>query len=169
MGCREIREIISSYVDGEARPEEARMVEEHLGGCPQCRQAEKRMRDLGIAVARAEGAAPPDFREKLFARMEKEDLLPKRRSIFAYSVRWAVVPLAAAAAIAFFVHSSREVPRDHPSTAMRPPAATGIGGELSPEDREIVASLDVLEDPDLFDETEIEELEFFAPPPRQRG
>ena len=67
MGCRDIREIISSYVDGEARPEEARMVEEHLGGCPQCRQAEKRMRDLGIAVARAEGAAPPDFREKLFS------------------------------------------------------------------------------------------------------
>jgi len=169
MGCREIREVISAYVDGEARPEEARLVEEHLGACPQCRQAEKRMRDLGMAVARTEGAVPPDFRENLFARMEKEDLLPKRRSIFAYSVRWTVVPLAAAAAIALFVLSSREVPRDHPSTAMRPPTATLVGGDLSPEDREIVASLEILEDPDLFDETEIEEWEFFTPPPRQRG
>jgi len=169
MGCREIREIISAYVDGEARPEEARLVEDHLGKCPQCRQAEKRMRDLGMAVARTEGTVPPDFREELFARMEKEDLLPKRRSIFAYSVRWAAVPLAAAAAMALYVLSSLEVPRDHPSRAMRPPTAAVVEGDLSPEDREIVAYLDVLEDPELFDETEIEEMEILPPPPRRQG
>ena len=169
MGCRKIREIISAYVDGEARPEEARLVEDHLGGCPHCRQAEKRMRDLGMAAARTEGAVSPDFREKLFARMEREDLLPKRRSLFAYSARWAAVPLVAAAAIALYLLPSREVPRDHPSTAMHPPTAAGVEGELSPEDREIVAYLEVLEDPGLFDETEIEEMEIFAPPPRQRG
>jgi hypothetical protein len=52
---------------------------------------------------------------------------------------------------------------------MRPPGVSGPAGELSPEDREIVAYLDILEDPDMLDETEIEEMEIFAPSPEQRG
>lgn len=171
MDCGEIREIISAYVDGETTPEEARRVEEHFGRCPECRAAERRMRALGVAVARTEGTVPLEFRENLFARMEKEDLLPKRRSIFVFSLRWAAVPLAAAAALALFVLSGRDVPRDLSSTAVRPPGIAGPAAELSPEDREIVAYLEILEDPDLFQETEIEEeeMEFFAPSPGQRG
>jgi len=169
MECREIREIISAYVDGEALPEEARRVEEHLGECAECRAAEKRMRTLGVAVARTEGMVPPDFRENLFARLEKEDLLPKRRSIFVYSVRWAAVPLAAAAALALFLLSSREPVRDLSPTALRPPQVSGTGEQLSPEDREIVANLDILEDPDLFNEPDIEEMEIFVPSSQQRG
>ena len=210
MECREIREIISAYVDGEASPEEARRVEEHLGSCAQCRSAEKRMRALGVAVTRTEGSVPPDFRESLFARMEAEDLLPKRRSIFVFSVRWAAVPLAAAAAMALYVLSSREAPREFPSPAVgpprvarempgpgttspeagspfsaprelagSPPAVPGKeerktkivadGGKLSPEDREIVANLEILEDPDLFDEPQIDEMEIFVPSFRRQG
>jgi len=169
MECREIREIISAYVDGEALPEEARRVEEHLGECAGCRAAEKRMRALGVAVARTEGTVPPDFREKLFARLEKEDLLPKRRSLFVYSVRWAAVPLAAAVALALFLLSSREPVRDLSPTALRPPQVSGTGEQLSPEDREIVANLDILEDPYLFNEPEFEEMEIFIPSSQQRG
>ena len=163
MECKDIREMISAYVDGEAVAEEARMVEEHIGQCGTCRRAEKRMRALGVAAARMEGAVPPDFRENLFARMEKEELLPKRRSIFVFSVRWAAVPLAAAAALAFYVLSSRDVPRDFSPTAVSPPPVAAVGGELSPEEREIVANLEILEDPDLFRETEIEEWEILLP------
>jgi anti-sigma factor RsiW len=171
MECREIQEMISAYVDSEVRPEEARRVEEHLGVCGECRAAEKRMRALGVAVARAEGDVPPGFRENLFSQMEKEDLLPKRRSIFVFSLRWAVVPLAAAAVLALYVLSFREAPRDPSFEAMRSPQVAVIEEELSPEDREIVANLEVLEDPDLFNETEaeIEEMEFFVPSARKRG
>jgi anti-sigma factor RsiW len=169
MECREIREIISAYVDGEALPEEARRVEEHLGECAECRADEKRMRALGVAVARTEAAVPPDFRENLFARLEKEDLLPKRRSIFVYSVRWAAVPLAAAAALALFLLSSREPVRDLSPTASRAPRVSNTGEQLSPEDREIVANLEILEDPDLFNETDIEEMDIFVPSSQQRG
>ena len=173
MECSAIREKISAYVDGEALPEEARRVEGHLGECAECRTAEKRMRFLGVGVARTEGAVPPDFRENLFARLETEDLLPKRRSIFVYSLRWAAVPLAAAAALALFVLSSREPQRNLSPPALRPPqvSSTGVGERLSPEDREIVANLEVFEDPDLFNETEaeIEEMEFFVPSAGKRG
>lgn len=171
MECREIREIISAYVDGEATPEEARRVEEHTGSCPQCRAAERRMRTLGMAALKTEGTVSEDFREKLFARMEKEDLLPKRRSIFAFSLRWAVVPLAAAAALALYVLSSPDVPRDISRTAVTSSGIAGPAAALSPEDREIVAYLEILEDPETFHETEIEEeeLDIFTPSPGQRG
>ncbi|HJX73378.1 MAG TPA: zf-HC2 domain-containing protein [Candidatus Deferrimicrobiaceae bacterium] len=204
MACKEIRETISAYVDGEASPEEAREVREHLRGCAQCRSAEKRMRALEVGVSRTEGDVPPEFRDRLFARMEKEDLLPKRRSIFAFSVRWAAVPLAAAAALALYIMSSREIPREFSSPEVRPPQVAreltgrenapslpggpssasrdaaggkeemrpqvaGAAGTLSPEDREIVANLEILEDPELFDEPQIDEMEIFVPPPRQRG
>jgi hypothetical protein len=191
MECSEIREIISAYVDGEASPEEARQVGEHLKRCARCRSAEAGMRALGIGVARTEGDVSPHFRDRLFARMEKEDLLPKRRSLFVFSVRWAAVPLAAAAALALYVMSSREFPRELSSPPVSPPQVarerTGpdtapslpgaspasrdaaVGGALSPEDREIVANLEILEDPDLFDEPQIDEMEIFVPSSLQRG
>jgi len=171
MACKEIREMISAYVDEEASPEEAREVREHLGGCAQCRSVEAGMRALGVGVARTEGNVPPEFRDRLFARMEKEDLLPKRRSIFVFSVRWAAVPLVAAAALALYVMSSREIPREFSSPEVRPPQVAGAAGTLSPEDREIVANLEILEDPDLFDEPQIDEMEMeiFVPSSRQRG
>jgi anti-sigma factor RsiW len=171
MECREIQEMIGAYVDSEVRPEEARRVEEHLGECGECRAAVKRMRALDVAVARAEGDVPHGFREDLFARMEKEDLLPKRRSIFFFSLRWSVVPLAAAAVLALYVLSFREAPRGPSIDAVRPPPVAVVGEELSPEDREIVANLEVLEDFDLFNETEseIEEMEIFVPSGRKQG
>jgi anti-sigma factor RsiW len=169
MACKEIRETISAYVDGEASFEETREVREHLRGCAQCRSAEAGMRALGVGVARTEGDVPPEFRDRLFARMEKEDLLPKRRSLFVFSVRWAAVPLAAAAALALYVMSSREIPREFPSPAVRPPQVAAPAGTLSPEDREIVANLEILEDPELLDEPQIDEMEIFVPSSRQRG
>jgi anti-sigma factor RsiW len=179
MECKDIREIISAYVDGEASPEEAREVRGHLGTCARCRSAEQRMRALGVGVARMEGDIPPEFRDRLFARMEKEDLLPKRRSIFVFSVRWAAVPLAAAAMLALYVMYSREFPKEFSSPAVRPPqvAAPAVrppqvaspAGTLSPEDREIVANLEILEDPQLLDEPPVDEMEIFVPSSRQRG
>ena len=180
MECKEIREMISAYVDGEALPDEARQVEEHLGTCAECRSAEKRMRMLGMAVTRTEGTVPPDFRENLFARMEEEELLPKRRSIFVFSLRWAAVPLAAAAALALYVLSPQVVREgsDSGKILSSRPAAVDVekkapvasaGEELSPEDREIVAYLEVLEDPDLFEEPPVDEMEIFVPSAKQRG
>ena len=108
MKCEEIKEILSGYVDGEARGDEARLVEEHLAACAGCRDLARRMRLVGAVMEKAEGAVPPDFRETLFARMEREGLLSRRRSLFAYSIRWAAIPAAAAAVLALFLLTSRE-------------------------------------------------------------
>jgi len=207
MKCEEIKEILSSYVDGEARGDEGALVEEHLAACAGCRELVRRMRLVGASIEKAEGAVPPDFRETLFARMEREGLLSRRRSLFAYSIRWAAVPAAAAAVLALFLLTSREpgikgpVPSAQRPTAMegraqdaqerprvaqrapeeRMPAAvrgtsenaiadTRAGADLTPEEREIVANLEVLEDPAALDEpSEIDELEIVEPAGRRKG
>lgn len=227
MKCDEIKEILSSYVDGEAGADERRLVDEHLAACAACRDLARRMRLVGTGIGKTEGVVPPDFRDKLFARMEREDLLPRRRSLFAYSVRWAAVPIAAAAVLALFLLTSREAYKAGPGApgaprqAMnaRPPSAqdgqgqppsaggqasrpggaqeraavaargpeppapaagTGAGGhavadartgaDLTAEERDIVAHLDVLEDPSSLDApSEIDELEIVEPAVRTKG
>lgn len=204
MECREWRERISALIDGEISPSEARLVESHLEECAECRAVEQRMRAVGIGVARSEAVVPPDFREKLFARLEAEELLPRRRSLFVFSLRWAAVPVAAAAALALFLLVSTEVGKDSivppgqpsrvaqpaPATESREPVSPAVSpgpqsataprerasglqaanGQLSPEEREIVAYLDVLEDPSSFDAPgDVDEMEIFEPPGGSRG
>jgi predicted anti-sigma-YlaC factor YlaD len=187
MVCLDWKERISAHVDGETPAGEVRLVEEHLRGCAECRALERKMRAVAIGVARTEAEAPPLFREKLFARMESEDLLPKRRSLFAYSLRWAAIPLATAAALAFFLFTSTErvgnrpappgqvpyVAQRAPANETTPPSSLVVerrGGELTPEEREIVAHLELLEDTSAFEDTgEIDEMEIFAPAVSGKG
>lgn len=206
MECHEIKEHISATIDGEALPAEVRLVEEHLAACPECRALERRMREVGAAVARVEGAVPPGFRDALFARMEAEDLLPRRRSLFVFSLRWAAIPLGAAAALALFLFMSDGKGKDAvvtqgplPHVAQSPlatPAPAGPAedaskrlpavaererGEstasagadqepLSTEDREIIANLDLLEDPSAIEAPgEFDEMDIFAPSGRRQG
>lgn len=187
MECRDWKERISAHVDGETPAGEGRLVDEHLRGCAACRALERRMRAVAIGVARTETDVPLQFREKLFARMESEDLLSKRRSLFVYSLRWAAIPLAAAAALTFFLLTSTErggnrqappgrqpwVAQSAPANETRLPSSTAAArgaGELTSEEREIVAHLDVLEDPSaLEDPGDIDEVEIFAPAGSGKG
>jgi hypothetical protein len=206
MECNELKEWISATIDGEALPEEARRVEEHLAACAGCRALERRMRAVGAGVGRVEGAVPAGFRDALFARMEAENLIPRRRSLFVFSLRWAAVPLGAAAALALFLFLSNGKGKDAvmppgpiPRVAQTPPASPVRGGPveeaskrlpavagrertetvasagdvqepLSPEDREIIANLDLLEDPSALDSSgEVDEMDIFVPSGRRQG
>ena len=206
MECRDVRERISASIDGEIHPGEARLVEGHLEKCPECRALERKMRAVGIGVARTEGVVPSDFREKLFARMEAEELLPRRRSLFVFSLRWAAIPVAAAAAFALFLLASPDKVKDavspqgplpqvagrSPTAEHREPASPGIvpgpqsplvperqttpdaaktaDENLTPEEREIIAYLDILEDPTALDPPgDVDEMEMFAPLGRGHG
>ncbi len=222
MKCDEIREILSSYADGEARGEERRLAEEHLASCAACRDLVRRMKVVGAGVGRIEAVVPRNIRDAVFARMEREGLLPRRRRLGAFPIRWAAIPLAAAAALALFVLMPRETGKVGPAVSTRPPtaaseraaqtpqaperlagrageagpakgteeatrgarqapeavspsagaAATGGGASaaLTPEDRDIVAHLEVLEDPAAFEEpSEVDELEIVEPAAGSKG
>lgn len=163
MGCRDIRETISACVDGEASPEEAALVREHLASCERCRVLERQMRAVGAGVRQVRGSVPDAFREAVFARLDAEGVLPPRKKIFSVSWRWAAVPLAAAAALGFFLLTSRDAVRgpDFPGPASSP---QGNAVALSTEDREMIALLDLLEDPAAFDANgDAEGMELLAP------
>ena len=177
MDCGDAKELLSACLDGEASPKDSRRVEEHLAGCAGCKAGERRMRALDVAIARTGTDVSPDFRERLFSRMEAEELLPKRRSLFAFSFRWAALPLAAAALGLFFL-MSREAPRgpaapgSAPQVAVIQPETPQFAGreELAAEEREIVAYLEILEDPSSFEEPGgIDEMEMFLPDGKKQG
>jgi len=173
MGCRDIRESISACVDGEASPGEAAAVREHLASCERCRVLERQMRAVGAGVREVRGSVPDRFREVVFARLESEGALPKRKKVVPTAWRWVAVPLAAAG-LGLFLLTSREGIREPvpsgPATAWvgtSPPRALspqGNGSALSTEDREMLAMLDLLEDPEAFDANDDEEgMELLAP------
>jgi len=174
MGCRDIRETISACVDGEASPREAASVREHLATCERCRVLERQMRAVGAGVRQLRGKVPDRFREEIFARLESEGVLPSRKMLFPAAWRWAAVPLAAAAALGFFLLTSRDAVRgpDSPGPATArvessaPPSPTpqGNAAALSTEDREMIALLDLLEDPGALDANgDAEGMELLAP------
>jgi len=204
MGCRDIREAISACVDGEASPEEAASVREHLASCERCRVLERQMRAVGAGVRQVRGSVPDRFREAVFSRLESEGALPKRKKVFPAAWRWAAVPLSAAAGLGLFLLTSREVvrapvpqapvtsrgetsapvapvpgspvPVPAVSPAVPPPSTQGNTVALSTEDREMIALLDILEDPAAFDANDdAEGMDLLAPgdsadsPNRPRG
>src|SRR5512143_3149903 len=103
MECRDIRETISAWVDGEASPGEAASVREHLASCERCRALERQMRALGAGVRKIQERVPDRFRLQVFARLESEGALPRRKRLFPVSWRWVAVPLAAAAGLGVFL------------------------------------------------------------------
>lgn len=158
MGCRDIRETISAFVDGETSPEESGAVREHLASCERCRVLERQMRAVGAGVRQIRGTVPDRFRETVFARLEAEGALQPPMRAHARSWRWAAVPLAAAAALGLFLLTSgdtiRKGPVPGPSTAV----------SLATEDRETIALLDILEDTAAFDaDGDAEEMDLLAP------
>ncbi|MFA5808106.1 MAG: anti-sigma factor [bacterium] len=168
MGCRDIRETISACVDGEASPEEAALVREHLASCERCRVLERQMRAVGAGVRQVRGRVPDRFREEVFARLESEGALPPRRKSFPVAWRWAAVPLAAAAAAAlgFFLLTPGDGIRERatPGTATARMESPVSSTPLTTEDREMIALLDLLEDPAAFDANDdAEGMELLAP------
>jgi hypothetical protein len=166
MGCRDIRETISAWVDGEASPEEAALVREHLASCERCGALERQMRAVGAGVRQVRGSVPDRFREEVFARLESEGVLPKRKKIFPTAWRRAAVPLATAAALGFFLLMAGDGIRERTTlltTAARM-EAPGSPAPLTTEDREMIALLDLLEDPtDLDANDDAEGLELLVP------
>src|SRR3972149_6649984 len=144
MGCRDIRETISAFVDGEASPEEAGAVREHLASCERCRVLERQMRAVGAGVRQIRGTVPDRLRETVFARLEAEGAPPPPMPAHARSWRWAAAPLAAAAALGLFLLTSGDAIRK--ASVPGPPTAVF----LTTEDRETIALLAALADTGPF-------------------
>jgi anti-sigma factor RsiW len=66
--CEAIWDFLSAYADGEATPEEARIVETHIAACPECARDLQFMQETAQMLAHTpEIAPPPGLREAIFA------------------------------------------------------------------------------------------------------
>src|SRR5687768_2745079 len=59
MNCTEVRPLLSSYIDGEATPEERVRVEHHISRCEDCRQALAEYRAIGSDIRALVVPMPP--------------------------------------------------------------------------------------------------------------
>src|SRR5688572_1077581 len=59
MNCTEVRPLLSSYIDGEATPEERVRVEHHISRCEDCHQALAEYRAIGSDIRALAMPVPP--------------------------------------------------------------------------------------------------------------
>jgi anti-sigma factor RsiW len=73
MNCQDAQHLLSAYADGELDLVHSLQVEEHLGSCPGCAQAEKNLRSLqtALAVPSLRYAAPAALRARIQAAQDE--------------------------------------------------------------------------------------------------
>ena len=70
MLCREVRRLISSYLDGQLQEEQTRQVEEHIAGCDDCRGRLEVMHHIPVALQTDRMLAPrPEFTKLVMQRI----------------------------------------------------------------------------------------------------
>ncbi len=85
MKCHEVREQLSTWLDGELAEEDGATLAEHLDGCEACQREWRRLRALEAALGNLTATVPPGLAEKVTARLQ-----PPRRWTW-----WRSVALAA--------------------------------------------------------------------------
>lgn len=116
MECHEAVSRLSTGLEGELGPTDARRLEQHLAGCASCRRDQARL----VATLRAVQALPPEtvsaeFDARLRRRLAAETAGPRRRSLRRR------LPVLALGAAAVLVIVTLGVPRRR--DAPRPPDA----------------------------------------------
>ncbi len=99
MNCREVRQLLSPYSDGELTPDQDAKVEQHLLECEECSQQEKSLQSVRMAISSAAlyYEAPASLRQRIEATR-----LPIDRGGFRISLQW----VTAAAGVFLLVGAS---------------------------------------------------------------
>jgi len=84
MNCEEADRFLDAYLDGELEPDKRAELEQHLAGCPECKEKLERLRQLRefFSANAPHYPAPPELKAKVLARLEVA-----RRSNFIALVR----------------------------------------------------------------------------------
>jgi predicted anti-sigma-YlaC factor YlaD len=76
MDHEKLKELVSSYLDGELTQEEREMVENHLEECAECRRSIREVEELGEVMAKMKLKEPPKevwkvYTESVYNRLER--------------------------------------------------------------------------------------------------
>jgi anti-sigma factor RsiW len=96
MSCRETRELIHGYVDGELDLVRSLEMERHFSECPACASAHENLREMRTAMSRSLPYfhAPAGLERRLHARLLAEGGAGQRSGRFAVPWQWAAVAAA---------------------------------------------------------------------------
>src|SRR5918993_3610026 len=99
MDCKQLREILDCYVDGELSPESMASAEAHVYGCPACTRAVEQLNALRSQVRRVVGeqTLPTDLQQRV-----RRSLRERPTIVMAAQRRWlaaATVVLVAGAGL----------------------------------------------------------------------
>jgi hypothetical protein len=79
MNCEDLKELLSAYADGELSRTQQEFVEEHLAGCPVCRDTLKKYIKVSQQIAYLkEAPTPQDLTGKTMARIKDNPRQPAR-------------------------------------------------------------------------------------------
>ena len=108
MFCKLIQKDLSAYLDGELGVFKTRIVKSHLAGCSECRKTLEYLKQLSLAVKKAETVCPSnDLMAALRARIAKEAvnrpvLVPKSFFNFKFAFGIASIMLIVTAGFLLF-------------------------------------------------------------------
>lgn len=134
MSCREIREQLSAYLDGELSAEEAGTIRDHVESCAECGQELESLRRTVQAVAGLPSVgAPADLKEKILTDLDMET--GEKSETTRVSRRRMLWPTAAAILIALFLmyFSAFKGSRKVPSPESRPREVARLDKEAGVE------------------------------------
>jgi anti-sigma factor RsiW len=146
MNCERMQEHLIAYLDGKAAPAARRQVEEHLAGCPACRERAEQFSALWRALDEVPGLSPsPSFDAAVRQRVAAE---PHRARWWAWLTPAPRLAMAATVLVVFSVWLSSQRPGPQPVASAAPQS---IEAEFSMiqdlpvlEDYDVVASFDAL-------------------------
>lgn len=148
MSCDRVRDHLAAYLEGLLEPAEAEALAEHLSACTDCSE-EARLHEAAWSLLGADEPveAPADLARRVLedvrreARGEPASVIPISRWR-----RWAFPALAAAAVMVVALGS----------LLLRQPSKEGpLLSDISEEERQVVAHLDLLEDLELLNNLEM--------------
>ena len=178
MPASHLEENLSAYLAGELDVAETQLVEAHLRECSECAAQLERLRRLNGLLHQLRAVEPSaNFLQRFRQKVDVD------RRVVVFRSRRTVAWLALAASIVFVVfmlHLKREVQpppgithwkpktettRSEPTLAVPPPEPTAVE-QLTQEEVELIAHLEVLEEMDLienYDSLENLELALITP------
>ena len=154
MTCDHVRGELAAYLEGLLDPVEAETVAEHLSACPACFEETRRQKATWSLLGADEPLeAPADLARRVLEEVRREvPREPARVIPISRWRRWALPALAAAAVLVVALGSFllRQPSSDRP-----------LLSDITEEERQVVAHLDLLEDFELLNNLEmLENLEF---------
>lgn len=115
MDCYSFEKIISDYLDSNLNSKERQAADEHMAGCPQCREKFRDMESMLQALkALPEEHVRPDFESRLMSCIEKAKA--HKGNTFVYMLQQYSRPISVAAAVflllatSMFIYTSLSLP-----------------------------------------------------------